>query len=144
MKTSVRPLAGLVISLALVLAAVVSVPSVAHAQSLLRAKIPFEFIVGEQQFAPGNYTVLVTPAYIKVSDEDGHSRFVITNSLTKPALNRVRGGMLVFTRYDNSYFLSEVWREGYSSGNAVNKTSLEARIARNSSTKEPIALRAAE
>ena len=142
MKVSRHLFVGLVTSLAVVLLLGVAAPPVLHAKTHLGLKIPFEFYVGNQQFAPGDYTVVVTGAYIKVSDTNGHSVFVLTDPIKKPERMNVGSGLLVFTHYYNTYFLSEVWREGQSAGNELKKTALELQIARSSINRGPIALRA--
>ena len=128
--------------MAIVVLAGVTVPAVAYAQSQMTLKIPFDFYVGNQQFAPGDYTVLVSGAYIKISDGNGHSTFALTNPVASPGWKGASGGALVFTHYDNYYFLSEVRRGGYSSANALMQAPLEVQIAKISATREKIAYQA--
>jgi hypothetical protein len=116
-----------------------SVPAVTYAQSQMELKIPFDFYVGDQKFEPGNYTVLVYGAYIKISDGNGHSKFALTNPVANPGWKGTSGGALVFTHYDTYYFLSEVRRGGYSSANGLTMAPLEVQIARNSATREKLA-----
>lgn len=142
MKTRIDRMAGLVASLA-VLVVGLSVPSALFAQSTLTGvNIPFNFYVGELKFASGEYTVKVTGDYIKLSDGNGHSAFVLTTRVTKNNWRDTRNGLLVFNHYENAYFLSEVWREGYSNGNQLMKTSTEVQAARNNAASAPIALSA--
>lgn len=143
MKTSTNRWVGLAASLALVVAMGMSVPSIAQAQSQMSVKIPFEFFFGNDRFAAGDYTVLVSGAYIRLSDGNGHTTFLLTNSTTKPERKNLTAGLLVFNRYDNNHFLSEVWRAGYNTGNELIKAPQEIRLARNGTIKEPIVLRAA-
>lgn len=142
MKIPKIRLISLLAAMAIVVLAGVSVPAVTYAQSQMGLKIPFDFYVGDQKFQPGDYTVLVSGAYIKVSDGHGHSMFAITSPVANPGWNGTSGGALVFTRYDNYYFLSEVRMAGYSSANGLLKTPMEVQIARNSAINDKVAFQA--
>lgn len=92
----------------------------AHGQSsrLVKAQVPFEFIVGEKQLPAGQYDV-------RPSSDEG-SALIIQNAATQDARIRLTNSIqtnsgnerarLVFHRYDNTYFLAEVWRGGMSTG----------------------------
>src|SRR5215475_841566 len=133
MRASRRHFVGLATSLAVVLTMGMGVPGVARGETELKAKIPFEFYVGDKKFAPGDYKVLVCPTYIRLSDRKGNTSFVLTTGVTKSNWNSMHSGLLVFTTYDNYRFLSQVWREGYSAGNELIKAPLEIQVARNHS-----------
>lgn len=139
MKIPKIRLVSLLTAMAIVVLAGVSVPAVTYAQSQMGLKIPFDFYVGNQKFEPGEYTVLVSGAYIKISNGNGHSMFAMTNPVANPEWKGTSGGTLVFTHYDNYYFLSEVRRGGYSSANGLLKAPMEVQIARNSATKDKVA-----
>jgi hypothetical protein len=139
MKISRIRFVSFLTAMALVVLAGVSVPAITYAQSQMGLKIPFDFYVGNQKFEPGEYTVLVSAAYIKISDGNGHSMFATTNPVANPGWQGTSGGTLVFTHYDNYYFLSEARRGGYSTANGLLKTPMEVQIARNSAIKDKVA-----
>jgi hypothetical protein len=139
MKISRVRFVSFLTAMAIVVLAGVSVPAVSYAQSQIALKIPFDFYVGDQRFEPGDYTVVISGAYVKISDGRGHSRFVMTNPVANPGWKGSSGGTLVFTHYDNYYFLSEVRRGGYSTANGLIQAPLEVQIAKISATREKIA-----
>jgi hypothetical protein len=139
MKISNIRLVSFLTAMTIVVLACVSAPASIYAQSQMTLKIPFDFYVGNQRFEPGDYAVLVFGAYVKISDGRGHSTFAFTNSVANPGWRSTSGGALVFTRYDNYYFLSEVRRSGYSSANGLMKAPMEIQIARSSAINEKIA-----
>jgi hypothetical protein len=139
MKISRVRFVSLLTAMAIVVLAGVSVPAVSYAQSELRLKIPFDFYVGDQRFDSGSYSVFISGDYIKVSDGKGHSKFVLTDPVSYAGLMGSGGGALVFTHYDNYYFLSEVRRGGYSTAHGLKKAPLEIQVARISATKEKVA-----
>ena len=139
MKSLTHLLVSFVATVAIAVAASMSVPAVTHAQTQMGMKIPFDFYVGSEKFEPGNYIVTVNGAYIKISDGNGHSKFVLTNAVANPAWKGMGGGALIFTHYDNYYFLSEVRRGGYSTANGLTMAPLEVQVAKISATREKIA-----
>jgi hypothetical protein len=126
-------------AVAVTMLTVVSVPEVAHAQAVMYLKVPFDFYVGSQSFSAGNYQVQVSNNYVKVVSGAGPSSFVMTN----PVANRIAigegTGQLVFIRYDNYYFLSEVRRGGYKTAQQLIPSQLQAQIAKKSSEKQQLA-----
>jgi hypothetical protein len=95
------------ISIAAVLAA-----GAVYAQSSisLNANVPFDFVAGEKTLPAGHYTVAQAPALgvlmIRSSETKG-AVFAMTNPVYSPAGRNE--SKLVFHRYGNAYFLSEVW-----------------------------------
>jgi hypothetical protein len=98
----------------------------------VEATIPFDFIVGKMTLPAGQYTVspLDHKRGLVVRSEDGKSTaMVLTMGVqTKSAKNQAR---LVFNRYGNTYFLSQVWRGYDSEGFALHKSNQEREIALN-------------
>ena len=139
MKVSKSRLVSFLATTAMLVLAGVSVPTIAHAQSEMGLKIPFDFYVGNQRFAAGSYTVLVSTNYVKISDGNGHSAFSITNAVANPGWRNANAGAVVFNHYDGYYFLTEVRRSGYSFANGLLKAPLEIQVARNSGIKEQLA-----
>ncbi len=114
----------------------------AFAQSpALKATIPFDFYAGAKLMPAGTYFVntVANQAGIHISSigEPG------ITLLTLPKLNRdpVRN-LLVFHRYGETYFLSEIRWEGYENGHALFESKRELRLAQNGSVPESTVLRA--
>jgi len=109
---------------------------VAQAQELLAVNIPFDFVAGDTQLPAGEYTVRVsapTHTIILISRKDSAaSAFLVTN----PAVSAEpqSESKLVFNRYGERYFLSQVWTEGNSQGRQLLKSGREkemSQIAKN-------------
>ena len=80
---------------------------------LMKATIPFSFTVYNQTLPAGVYFVVtVTPERsIRLASADGkHSAVVndLPNYTSEPSLN----SRLVFNKYGNEYFLTQVWTKG--------------------------------
>jgi hypothetical protein len=97
----------------------------------MTVNVPFDFVAGNTQLHAGEYTVKVsapTHSMILVSREDSTaSAFINTNaavSSTPQAESK-----LIFNRYGNRYFLSQVWSAGNSQGRQLVKSAREKEIA---------------
>lgn len=88
-------------------------PVVAHAQSeRLIAKIPFGFYVGGKELPAGEYTVQRVEgnmSLVRLADREGHT--LMTFAI--PAVREPEhGAKLIFNKYGDEYFLSEIrWME---------------------------------
>ena len=110
----------------------------AKAQSLdyrLTANIPFDFSVADQKLPAGKYWInRAQPSngdlILQIRSKDGHAN-VLNMTIPKVTLNQVNRGALVFHRYGDDYFLSEVWPEGSSTGRELPKSRAERELARN-------------
>jgi hypothetical protein len=101
----------------------------ANAQSSTKqvANIPFEFVVGDQNLSAGQYDIdRITSGGMAIRIRDTKTTTAATR-LTSPIIKTkpASQGKLVFHRYGNTYFLSEVWRAGDSSGRQLVKSSRE-------------------
>jgi len=121
-------------SLALVMAlagalAILNVPAPALAQSgAMSVTIPFDFHVGSKTLPAGTYIVNRQGEAIQISDSKGHTAFVISTAVPNPAANL--DNQLVFNRYGNDSYLSEVRWLGYSTGRGLAKTTNEVELAK--------------
>ena len=87
--------------------------SAAPSQRLMKVNVPFAFSVEDHSLPAGEYLVLtVTPERsIRITSTDGkHSAIVNTppNYAKAPSAN----SRLVFHRYGDEYFLTQVWTTG--------------------------------
>ena len=109
---------------------------VAQAQESLAVNIPFDFVAGNMQLPAGEYMVKVsapTHTLILISRKDSTaSGFVNTNAAVSSEPQSE--SKLVFNRYGDRYFLSQVWTEGNSQGRQLLKSAREkemSQIAKN-------------
>lgn len=101
------------ITLCLLFAAAALHAQTTESQWLMTVKIPFAFAVEDHTLPPGKYLVLtVTPERsIRIVGIDGNHSAVVTtlpNYASSPSTN----SRLVFHRYGNQYFLTQVWTAG--------------------------------
>lgn len=110
-------------------------PNAAQAQSVgMKASVPFEFYIDSQRFPAGSYTVRsLGNSVVQVSDKSGHSATILAIPITNRSSNRE--GQLVFNRYNDSNFLSEVLWSGYTNGGRLRQSSLELEIAKSISAE---------
>lgn len=109
---------------------------VAQAQELLAVNIPFDFVAGNTQLPAGEYNVRVsaqTHTIILISRRDSAtSALLVTNAAV--SAEPQSESKLVFNRYGERYFLSQVWTEGNSQGRQLLKSAREkemSQIAKN-------------
>jgi len=105
----------------------------AFAQTInVRANVPFKFIVNKETLPAGQYSIK------SLGDSSARALFVrslngtdkttvIANGVEDRAVSNQT--KLVFLRYGDRYFLSEIWVEGNSSGHQLPKSPREAEVA---------------
>jgi hypothetical protein len=118
-----------------VLAILASVPNVqAQTGNTQTARIPFAFSAGSENFPAGLYSVTrVNPqsdkAALMITSEDGRlSKIVLT--MPVQAASAETKARLIFSRYEDRYFLSEVWTPANSNGLELPKSRSERTLAR--------------
>ena len=109
---------------ALTLVAWLMVPATQAQSIMLKADIPFNFVVGDKQLPSGEYHVKqLQPGVIQVQGKS--SAFVMTTG--GDGGNTSGGSKLVFNRYGDQYFLSKIWASD--SGRQLPKSRLEREVA---------------
>ena len=104
---------------------------VARAQEPIVVNIPFAFTAGEAALPAGEYRVQKMDgngAVLLIRCTDPTAAAFVTTIGTQGKEQQGRS-KLVFNRYKDHYFLSQVWNAGYSSGRELKKTSREKEIA---------------
>ena len=121
---------------ALVMAAVMALTAmattrVAQAQDALVVNIPFDFMAGNRNLPAGEYSVKVSQSdarIVLIERKDATAAmFIGTNTVVANTIQSE--SKLVFNRYGDRYFLSQVWNEGNSRGRQLMKTAREKEIA---------------
>jgi hypothetical protein len=104
----------------------------ASAQTLkVKADIPFDFVVNKASMPAGEYTIQslgdLTPVLV-IRDANGKAKeMVVPNSCE--SLNKAQQTKLVFHRYGDRYFLSQIWSAGETAGREIPKGSRELEVA---------------
>ena len=96
--------------------------STVHAQRterIIKANIPFDFVVGSEIFPAGHYSVaLIGPVLLELRDSQGHALInVLTQSVQAPATPGQP--KLRFKQEGGQIVLTQVWQEGNEIGQQV-------------------------
>ncbi|MGO9086101.1 MAG: hypothetical protein ACLQBK_12815 [Candidatus Sulfotelmatobacter sp.] len=107
----------------------------------LKADIPFPFVVANRTLPAGHYVVsTLGEQTIRIANSQKQGAFVLTSRVNGRAPES--SGKLVFYRYQDSYFLAEVWNPGSNRGKQVYKSPAEEELERKGTSKEIAVLRA--
>ncbi|SRR6266536_969661 len=122
---------GLTMFMIVVALAFVTAVTSAYGQSTREtAKIPFEFVVGDKNLPAGEYAVgsiTASGEALRVSStEQNQSAARLTIPISRAKAEDK--GKLVFRRYANHYFLSEVWMPGETTGRQLLKSAQQKAI----------------
>ena len=125
MKTRALVMAGMMALTAM------ACTQVAQAQDPIVVNVPFDFMVGTKTLPAGQYSVKVSTkeqGLLLIDREDAtQSMFIATNAVVS---NEPKSeSKLVFNRYGDRYFLSQVWTAGNPRGRQLLKTSREKEIS---------------
>jgi hypothetical protein len=102
----------------------------AQGSQKLTVQVPFGFHVGNTMLPSGEYTVDtdVAPSVVRLRSADSKSAAMII-TIPVQTLDAPSIGKLVFNKYGDEYFLSQVWKSGYNTGSELRKTRLETEVA---------------
>ena len=116
--------------------------SATQAQSImLKADIPFDFVVGEKRLPSGEYHVKSLNQVTQIQSKDAHSTaIVLTIGMQAAKISDV--GKLVFHRYGDQYFLSKIWAASSDLGRELPKSRLEREVAQRLSESGAIVVAA--
>ena len=111
------------------LAVLLASPLRADLKGTMLAYIPFAFVVGQDVLPAGNYSISREGGFLKFASSDN----LVHSAILPFAVNLAKaatGSKLIFTRYENVFFLHQVLNpvEGY--GQELAKTSLERELAK--------------
>jgi hypothetical protein len=110
--------------------------TIASAQSqVVQAKIPFAFHYGSQRMPAGMYQLEIqSSGHVILLRGRSASGFLLANPET--TTSAAGTGKLVFNRYGDQYFLSEIWPKGSATGERCVKTrqEKETELAQNAAS----------
>ena len=100
----------------------------------IRAKIPFDFSVGDKKLPAGEYTFSRLSGFsdsktISVSSEEGITR-LFQSTFEAQVLIPKKDSTLVFHKYGDQYFLEQIWSGGAPEGTQVPESRSERTIRR--------------
>jgi hypothetical protein len=96
--------------------------------------IPFDFIIGKSALKAGQYTVEprernLGSVWLIRNHNNNAAVFVITMPVSRKTQQE---GKLVFHKYGDQFFLSQIWIPGSATGGELIISRLERNLARNS------------
>jgi hypothetical protein len=97
---------------------------------ILTVQVPFGFHVGSSTLPSGEYTVDTDAAQgvVRLRSADSKSTVMIQSmSVQAPAASSQ--GKLIFNKYGDEYFLSQVWKPGTNAGCELRKSRREIEVA---------------
>lgn len=117
----------------------------AYAQSInLKANVPFNFVAPAGTLPSGEYTLRSVGGIdnaISISGEGQKSSiFLATPCLSLKSSQGAGRTKLVFSRYGDQYFLSEIWMQGRTVGHKLPKTRREVETAMNQTAQQVVIL----
>jgi hypothetical protein len=108
--------------------AATAMASHAYAQShVMQANVPFAFHNGSQRLPAGVYRVEIQSSHVILLKGQSRSGFTMANPAIATTPTNV--GKLVFTRYADEYYLSEIWPQGSETGQRCVKSRQEKEAA---------------
>jgi hypothetical protein len=107
--------------------------------------IPFNFIIGQKILPPGEYTVgarsVASDTVWLVQSTDNHAgAFFLT--IPVRASETQEKTSLVFHKYGDQYFLSQIWIPGSNLGRELSMPRLERELAKNLADRRKVSLTA--
>ena len=130
---------------------IIAVSASVKAQSLenrLTANIPFDFSVAGKKFTAGKYWVNRAQqsqgdTIVLIRSTDGRQN-ITRFTIPIVAFSDTKSGLLVFHRYGDEYFLSEIWPAGSSVGRELPKTRAERELERKAQENQIAAIKGPE
>lgn len=122
--------------ISVLLLAVSVIPATAQAVQLIGANIPFDFVVKGKVLPAGDYILepiqVGASQALKIQSADGHITAIVpVRSVRTKAIGD--DPKLVFNRFGDQYFLSQVFGLEERASYALHKSSAEERLARDKS-----------
>jgi len=121
--------------------AILFLAGAAQAQSgALKATMPFSFYAGDQLLPAGEYQITaIGNGVVKLSNRDAHKSVVFFTTGVKRVTANPISPRLVFHRYDDDYFLSEMWWVGQD-GSKPMPSKREAELAKTTAPDQAVSL----
>ena len=122
------------------------VAACANAQSIqVTANVPFDFVVDKATLPAGDYSLDAISSNSKalaVRNRDAGVQMMVLSNAAR-SLNPAPDTRLVFHRYGERYFLSQIWIQGEAEGRQLTTSKHEAEIATNAQRDQDVVIMAA-
>jgi len=133
MKEEVPMKKRLFVIAALLMFASIAATQVVLANEPMLVNIPFAFVAGNATLPAGEYRVEKldgNSAVVLIRSSDANAAAVVLSNAAQ-AKETPTQSKLIFKRYDNRYFLSQVWTAGSIRGRELMKSRAEKEIAQS-------------
>jgi hypothetical protein len=108
--------------------------------AVVKANIPFPFVVANQTLPAGRYVVTTLGEQtVRIANSHQQGAFVLTFKLDGHAPES--SGKVVFYRYEGTYFLAQVWSPANRTGRQLHKSRAEQQLENKRIEKEIAVLR---
>ena len=121
-------------------AAFVLVTSAFAQTGAIRVSVPFDFTVGRQTLAAGDYRVAISGSLLQVARIDGPGVSTVSTNFTGGNPNQDMTSRLVFHCYGNRHFLSVAWIGETNQGHELYASAAELEYARTMKQEQTIVL----
>jgi hypothetical protein len=115
----------------------------AQSERISVINIPFSFNVGQKTLPAGEYTLEPNRKDFDkvwlIQSRDGHATALFT-TIPVQASETQEEARLVFHKYGDQYFLSQIWEAGGNSGRELLLPSSERQLAKNGSERQMVVL----
>jgi len=106
----------------------------------IRVSVPFDFTVGRQTMAAGDYRVAISGSLLQVARIDGPGVSTVSTNYTGGSPNQDMTPRLIFHCYGNRHFLSVAWIGETNQGHELYASSAELEYARTTKQEQTIVL----
>ena len=97
----------------------------------IEASVPFDFAAGETQLKAGDYTVTrISKDALQLRNAQTKTSVIVMAPLAIQQTRNDAPERLVFKRYGNEYFLSQVWTNRAADGRGLFTSKAEKRLAK--------------
>jgi hypothetical protein len=104
----------------------------------VKAKIPFDFVVGDHSYPAGEYTLksmTQSGGAIRIDSADETEKGIALADACRK-VHPADGTILVFERLGDNYFLYQIWTEGDTAGREFPMGKAQVQLAKNDSKPE--------
>jgi hypothetical protein len=114
---------------AILAAALIVSASFAQAQTRIKAEVPFAFSLQNQSMPAGDYKIIaLSDRVLEVLNLDGKHGQLVAKQMSVQSF-KDQSPKLVFHKYGDQYFLSEIWAGDSHTGIALSESKREKEVA---------------
>jgi len=115
-----------------------AVSAKAQTGGMIEASIPFDFAAGDTKLKAGDYTVKrISKDALQLRNAQNKTSLIVMAPLAIQQSRNDAPERLVFKRYGNEYFLSQVWTNRAADGRGLFASKTENRLAKQKDKSQP-------